>query len=584
MAHISRIRERFHQYLDNYRVRISRAEALPQLALLGVISGIMAGLVIIAFRLLIEETQAAFLPGGDCENYEGLDPYVRIYLAVGGGLLVGLILTFIPKALRRVGVVHVMERLSYHQGRLPLANGLVQFFGGALCLIAGHSVGREGPSVHLGATSGSLTGQVLNLPHNSLRILTGCGVAAAIAASFNTPMAGVIFAMEVVMMEYSVIGFAPVILAAVCATAMTRFVFGADPAFSVPPVNLASMIELPYVVVMGLVLGALSALFIWLLQFFIRKTEHITLWVRTTAAGMIVGLCALISPEIMSIGYDTVNTTLLGELGFLTMFAIVVFKLFATTAGLGLGLPGGLIGPTLIIGAAAGGVLGVVGQMLAPADAPSSIGFYALIGMGGMMSGVLQAPLAALMAMLELTGNPNIIMPGMLCVITALITARWMFRQKSVFLELLHAGGMDYRNDPISQSLRSVGVAGAMDRSVIIMPRYMHSDQIQHELEDNPRWILIRDESSPIALMPAVDLLRAVKEQPDTDEFDLMALPADRMQVASIPLQATLQEALDKMDQAGAESLCIRRPSAPGVIKTYGVLTRQDIERNYRFR
>ncbi len=431
---------------ETFRVRIAHAEALAQLSVLGVLCGIAAGVVILALRFVIEYAQGLLLPGGRPENYEGLPAAWRFLLPVAGGLLIGGLLRSLPEAARTVGVVHVMERLAYHQGRLPISNAIVQFLGAALSIVSGQSVGREGPAVHLGAASGSLLGQWLALPHNGLRVLAGCGTAAAIAAMFNTPLAGVIFAMEVVMMEYTLVGFAPVILAAATATALSWLVYGDHPAFAVPPLTLGSLLELPFVLGMGVVLGALAAVFIRLLRLFATLGTRLPVVARTTLAGFTVGLCALAVPAVMGIGYDTVNAALLGELGAATLISIAGFKLLATSAGIGLGLPAGLIGPSLVLGATAGGALGLLGQWLVPIET-SSAGFYALLGMGAMMAGTLHAPLAALTAMLELTGNLNIVSPGMVAVIAAVITCRQLFHEPSVFVMLMRQRGLDYRHD-----------------------------------------------------------------------------------------------------------------------------------------
>ena len=265
-----------------------------------------------------------------------------------------------------------------------------------------------------------------------------CGVAAAIAASFNTPLAGVIFAMEVVVTEYSVAGFAPVILSAVSATALTRGFYGADTAFQVPDLALRSLWELPYIVLVGAAIGVLASAFSASLAFFAARAARLPVWLGASLGGLAVGACALLAPEVMGIGYDTVNATLLGSLALGTLAAVAALKLVATTAGVGLGLPGGLIGPLLVIGAAAGGALGMVGASVVPQYA-STTGFYALMGMGAMMAGALHAPLAALAAMLELTGNPNIIWPGMLAAITAFGVSRQVFRRRPIFEELRHA-------------------------------------------------------------------------------------------------------------------------------------------------
>jgi len=576
------LRARLGRILDDQRLRVSRAEALPQLAVLGIACGILAALVMIAFRMIIELAQAALLPPGGPENYEALPPEVRLLLPIAGALAIAAMFQPLPELVRHVGVVHVMERLAYHQGRLPLRNAVMQFIGAAVAIVSGMSVGREGPAIHLGAASASVAGQRLALPNNSLRVLVGCGVAAAIAASFNTPLAGVAFAMEVVLMEYTVVGFAPVILAAVSATAVTHIAYGDAPAFAVPPLTLGSLWELPYVLGMGLAIGGLAAAFIALVGATARRTAAWPFWTRALLAGALTGVCALPAPQIMGIGYDTVGSALLGNVPVTVLLAIVAFKLLATGTTIGLGIPGGLIGPVIVIGATAGGALGVLGQWLAPVDV-SSQGFYALIGLGAMMAGTLHAPLAALTAMLELTGNPHIIWPGMLAAIAAYGVSRVAFGQQPVFVTLMRARGLDYRSDPIVQSLRRVGVGAAMDLSVAGLPRNARRAEIDAALARSPSWVLVLGTHGPEALLPAMDLARQTMEHPDADEFDLLEAPAGRLQVAPIPLQATLQEALDAMDATGAEALYVARPPTSGAADTYGIVTRADIDRNYRY-
>ncbi|WP_373054690.1 chloride channel protein [Thioalkalivibrio sp.] len=441
--------------------------------------------------------------------------------------------------------------------------------------------GREGPSIHLGAASGSQVGQWLGLPNNSIRTLVACGTAAAIAASFNTPIAGVVFAMEVVMMEYTIAGFTPVILAAVSGAVVTRMVFGAATAFNVPPLDMHSLWDLPWLALMGVMLGALAALFIRLLRASSGVLSGRPLWVRTTLAGAVTGLLALALPEIMGVGYDTVNGVLLGQVGLVLLLAIAAFKLLATVLGLGLGLPGGLIGPTLVIGAAFGGALGVVGGMLDP-ELASSPGFYAMVGMAGMMSATLQAPLAALMALLELTANPNIILPGMLVVVIANLVAREVFRQDSVYLMLMRAHGLDYRNDPVAQSLRRLGVAAVMDRGFIECPQLLERAAAVQLIARNPRWLLVRGEDDSLTLLPAADLARVLNESNEAI-YDLLEIPARRRDLAPIHLQATLQEALETLESTNTEVLYVQRTSGPPNQRICGVLLREAVEENYRF-
>jgi H+/Cl- antiporter ClcA len=582
-----RLIDRLRGRIDDQRVYLSRPEALLPMAGLGVLTGLAAGLVIVAFRLAIEVPQAAVLPGGDPENYEGLPPLLRLLLPVGGGLLIGLMFLTLARRETTVGVVHVMERLAYFQGQMTWRGLLLQFAGATMAIVSGNSVGREGPSVHLGAATGSLLGGHLALPNNSIRTLVGCGTAAAIAASFNTPLAGVIFALEVVMMEYSLLSFTPVILAAVSATAVSILFFGSDPAFVVPPLELGSLMELPLVLVLGIVCGGAAAAFIHLVRLIATRTGSVPFWIRAPVAGLVTGLCALAIPQVMGIGYDTVNASLIGDLTLGTLAGIALFKLIATAGAIGLGLPGGLIGPTLVIGACLGGATALIAGQWLPELSPHP-GLYALLGMGAMMAGTLQAPLAALMAIFELTANPGIILPGMLAVVTAALACSEGFRGQSVFLMLLQARGLDYRNDPITQALRRAGVASVMDRSFVQVPARLSSQEARRALADNPRWLLIPREELPAMLMPSIDLARhletrktATEEAEGEEPIDLLDIPADRCEAAAVHLRATLQEAMQELVRNQVDALYVERLTAPGIRRIYGILTREGIEHTY---
>jgi H+/Cl- antiporter ClcA len=502
--------------------------------------------------------------------------------AVAGGLLIGLLFGMTREESHSVGVLHIMERLAHHQGRLSWRNAVVQFVGGAITMIAGHSVGREGPSAHLGAASSNLPAQALHLPNNSLRVLAACGAAAGIAASFNTPLAGAAFAMEVLLMEYTVAGFLPVILATVSATVLARAVFGSDLAYNVPSLSLGALSELPYILVCGVLIGLLAAGFNALFQWVSVHGQKLPVWVRPMLAGLLIGVCGALVPEVMGIGDDTVDRILRGEPAFMLLLIILVVKIIATTGGIGLGLPGGIIGPTLFIGAAAGGLLCAVGAMLGITDV-SSFGLYAMIGMGAMMAGTLQAPLAGLIAILELTGEPNLIFPGMLAVVAATITSGHIGRYESVFQGLLRARGLDYRNDPMAQSLRSIGVASVMNRRVAVLPRQVTSAEADDALAGQPLWILVRGTEQADVLLAAVDLVRVRKDDPDEETYDLIDVPGERLQTMPIDMGATLQEAQEKMQKSGAEALYVISQTVPGIPRVLGVLTPEDIENRYHY-
>ncbi len=517
-------------------------------------------------------------------------PYIwRFLLPLLGGLLIGLVFHWLSKEDSGVGIVHVAERLAYHQGRLPLRNALLQIFGATVSLISGQSVGREGPSIHLGAASASLLGQWARLPNNSIRILVGCGAAAAIAASFNTPLAGVIFAMEVILMEYTIASFTPIILSAVSATLLTRFFYGDSPAFNVSVTTMQSAWELPYILIMGLVIGAIAASFIHLVGKLSLSFGRRSVLQRMVIAGAIMGLLSVVAPQIMSIGYDTVNSAILGTIGISLLLLIIAAKLLASATAIGLGVPGGFIGPTMVIGAAAGGLIGAIGQTLFP-EIVSNSGFYVMLGMAAMMAATLQAPLSALTAMVELTANPQIILPGMLAVIASGLTSRELFGQSSLVLTLLQTRGLDYRNNPVAQSLRRIGVTSVMDRNFAQSNLALsHADAVEL-LKKNPRWIVINEKSSSEQktsttqlMLSAADLARHTKQSSD-DTIHLLEIPAKRLQWASIGPQSTLQEALETLNNTQADILAVirKRPFASDQI--YGVLSRDTIDANYHLK
>ena len=552
---------------------------MPQLVILAIATGLFTGLVILLFRVAIDYTLNMFL--GDNEAFELLGYAERLALPIAGALFIGLALNWTTPSEQRVGVVHVMERLGRHQGYLPIRNALVQFFGGIVALISGQSGGREGPAIHLGAASASFLGQAFELPNNSMRTLVACGTAAAIASSFNTPVAGVIFAMEVVMMEYAIGSFIPIIVAAVTSTFLTHYFLGNEAAFTVAPIEIRSLSEIPFIMLAGVVIGCLATAFITLIQQFAKLSEW-PFWARALLAGAITGIAAITTPEVMGIGYDTVNAAMLGELTIGTLIGVVVLKSLSNAAAVGLGLPVGLIGPTLLIGACVGGVLGILGNQLQP-DASASVAFYVMLGMSAMMAAVLQAPLAALMAVLELTMNPNVILPAMLIIVVATLVTGEVFKRKSVFLTMLTTLGLQYPPNPLTLHLQRAGVAAIMSRNVERLSFVVKRRLAESALADNPRWIVVETTPGDLRCVLNAADLRVFLDGEGVDEANihLLRMPGMRKDVASIDARATVEEAQQMLNSESVEALCVRRMNAPMTEAILGVITQDDID-NYR--
>ena len=410
-------------------------EKLLRLTLLGAATGVVSAGAVLAFRWLIEHSQVLFLPGGIVGNYEALAPWAVVALPVGGGLVLGLVFERLRPDLRDVGIVHVLVQLRLGaRPVLPPGNGIVQFFAGTFAIACGHSVDREGPGVHLGAVAGNLVGS--RADDLDRVTLTACGAAAAIAAAFNTPLAGVVFVIEVLRLRYQIERFIAVITASVVGAVISRLYYGEAPAFAVHRLAQGALPELFLLGLLGLFTGLLAVGFVVLTEGTARFTRAWRPTLAFTLAGALTGLIGLAYPQILGVGYDTLDRILDNSLGGAVLIGLMLGKLVATAVSVGLRVPGGLIGPSLVIGGAAGGLMGVLVPRWAD-FATGSESFYAVIGMVSMMGAVLQAPLAALFALLELTADPDIILPGMTAVVCANVIARQVLRKESVFEHLL---------------------------------------------------------------------------------------------------------------------------------------------------
>jgi len=571
-----------HRLMESFRQRLAYTEALPQLAILGLLSGVATGAVAVLFRLAIELPLTLVLPGHDSENFEALPDDIRFMLPIIGVLFIGLLLQLTGSRALGTGVSHVIERLHRNQAQLPAKNALMQFIGGVLALLAGLPGGREGAAVHIGATCSSLLGQKLDLPNNSVRILVGCGVAAAIAASFNTPIAGVIFAMEVVMMEYTITGFLPVIVAAIAGAIIAHLCFGNAPAFAIPELQAADLWEFPWLLASGIFFGLVATALLRLhaATYRLRQTPF---WVRYPVAGLLCGLAAWAVPEVMGISYDTLEAAMVGEATLRVMILVVLGKLLVSTVIAALGLPSGSIGPLLVLGGCLGGCLGFVGNYLVPGIASSS-GLYATIGMGAMMAAVLNAPLAALIAMLELTSRTNLLLPSMLMIVTATITTRMVSGLPGLFL--IGHNPSRYAS-PVFQMLNRAGVTSLMSRNLATHSRYLPWHRARTILEQRPDWILIADVGEPRYILRPADLAHYL-EAADTalwdqnHKIDLREIPGQRWRLYPIHPRATLQEALVLMQDEHANAIYVTRPATPLTSDVAGVITRSDLDNYYQ--
>lgn len=567
-------RASLHKKLSLHRARIHLAhtEALVPLTLLGLLTGLLAGGLLIGFRELVILINDLLVPVGE-EHFERLTPELRVLLPLTGAcLLIGLI-KLSPENRRQYGIAHVIERLTFNHGRLPATNVAGQFLGALIALTSGFSVGREGPAVHMGAGAGSILGQQLKLPDNTLTSLAGCGTAAAISASFNTPLAGVIFAMEVVIKEYTLGSFIPVMAASVSAAFLSQMMYGPEPAFLIPLIPMPSMEELIVSALAAFFIGALAAAFIRI-NLLASKLRGSRITLPLLVAGMLMGLTGFLLPEVMGIGYDTISLLLTGTEQSLSFILILLFaKLALTAIVIGLGVPGGVIGPSLMMGAMAGTALGIIGDNLLGLSIVD-ISFHALVGMVAMMAAVLQAPLAALVTVLEMTRNPNIIMPAMFAIVIACLTSSQLFRQRGLFDMQFKARGVHPELPLMTQQLNKTGVASLMETQFDTSTRFIALQQAKSFTKD---WVLIADNHHATHAVPSSAIHTNFTAR---DTFDLLSIPSCRA-VQSIHMQATLDDALSVMNQHSVDALSVLTIQKKGRKKNRvlcGIISREDIE------
>jgi H+/Cl- antiporter ClcA len=473
--------------LQALRQELAHPRTSVQLCLLGIAAGISSAALIILFRLCIDwlQTLSIWLMG----ELGVPDTLTWVVLPLGAVILILAIALTTGFKHYRLGIPFVIHRVKQHYGQIPFRTTINQFFGGMFALAGGFVVGREGPSVHLGAAGSSFIGQGLKLPYNSIRILAGCGIAAGISASFNTPFAAVIFVMEVVLREYRIHIFVPVMLAAACGSVLTRIVFGEANELDVFVFSSFSQWLYLYLIVLGVALGGLATLFNHSLIRVMQLFHSVNMILRLILAALITATVGAFWPEALGANFDHVQVLFDNDSGPSFLLIVLLFKFLLAICAIGLGIPGGIIGPVMVIGMLAGAVLMLPIQgWLAADDYTAS---FALLGLAGMLTAVLHAPLAALSAVMELSYSPQIILPAILVIVPAYVTATQFLGNRSIFIRQLDYQNLPYKITAIRESLEKTGVLAAMDSDFKLFYDAPEAALIRH-LESAPTQLVVQ--------------------------------------------------------------------------------------------
>jgi chloride channel protein, CIC family len=409
--------------INKYASRLSNWRSNESLVLstAAVLVGISSGVGIWVFKQLID----LFHTLSFTNLYGLLSPLGRWPIAlipIIGGLVVGLIVHFAVGVERHHGVAGIMEAVALAGGRLRYKRIPAKALVSAISIGTGASVGPEDPSVQIGANLGSFLGQSLRMSDERVRALVAAGAAAGIAAAFNAPIAGVFFALEIILGEIAGSAFWVVVVASVSSAVVTQALSGAQPAFRVPAYAFKTALELPFYLVLGLLAGPVAAVYIRLLYRAQDILHHWSLprWIKPAVAGIAVGVTGIFLPQLFGVGYETIETILAGgKMAIWLLLLLLVGKILLTPLSIAGGFMGGVFAPALFLGATLGAAYGYLAEMLFP-NLPLNPAAFAMVGMAAVLAGAVHSPLTAIILLFEMTNDYRIILPLMFAVAISL--------------------------------------------------------------------------------------------------------------------------------------------------------------------
>lgn len=431
------------------------------LFVLALIVGVVGGLAAYLLETAVKTSEKFFLESGQDFLNEEIGWYFLLPLIPAtGGLLLAILRRTFPDT-KGHGVPEVMESIALKNGFIRLRVFLLKIVAPAISIGSGGSVGVEGPIAATGSAGGSAVGQFFGVKKDKMRILVGCGAAAGISAIFHAPIAGVMFALEVILGDFAVSTFSPVIIASVIGTITSESLLGKGYIFTVPSYEIDSAFELANYLVLGVITGAVAAAFVKILL----KTEDlwekipINPFFKPVLGGFVVGVIGLFLPQLMGGGYTTIGHILSNDLGPVLLGFLFIFKYVATTTTLSSGGSGGIMAPSLFLGAVVGGLFGQFLHFLIPSINPTG---YALVGMGAVLGGTTHASLSAILIIFEMTGDYKIILPLMFTVIVATLVSKAL-AGNSVYTGILERKGVKIQRGKDISVLENLGVTSIIN-------------------------------------------------------------------------------------------------------------------------
>lgn len=547
------------------------------MAILAVIVGLTGGLGAVGFRYLILLFQTASYgsDGNLLQLAQSTPRYLRIWIPAAGGLIVGPLVYFFAREAKGHGVPEVMESVALRSGIIRKRIVLIKSLASAVCIGTGGSVGREGPIVQIGSAIGSSIGQILKISADRIRTLVGCGAAAGIAATFNAPIAGSMFALEVVLGDFGLATFSPIVISSVVATAISRHFLGDAPAFVVPAYELISAWEFPLYVILGLLCALVAVSF----TSFLYRMEDLfdglkfPDYLKATLGGFLLGGMGLVFPHILGVGYGTIDLALIGNLSWWFLFLLTGFKILATCITIGSGGSGGIFAPSLFMGAMAGGFFGTLVHAVFPAATASS-GAYSIVGMGAVVSGTTHGPMSAILILFEMTGDYKIILPLMIACIISYLASSQLFPE-SIYTLKLARRGINIRGGKEVNVLKSMPVRDVMNPKPETIPESLSLRQFSQIISKSKHnsFPVVNKDGNLTGILSYLDYRDAVFDENLQDL--IVAKDLATLNVVTVPIDDNLYSALEKITSKDFSIMPVVDKDNPSLL--LGVLTRRDI-------
>jgi len=547
------------------------------MAVFAVIVGLAAGFGAVGFRYLINFFQTLAYGGENdlLELVANLSWYHRVAVPAIGGLIVGPLVYFFAREAKGHGVPEVMESVALKGGVIRKRVVVVKSLASAISISTGGSVGREGPIVQIGSAIGSVLGQLMKVSADRMRTLVGCGAAAGIAATFNAPIAGSMFALEVILGDFGLATFSPIVISSVVATAVSRAFLGDTPAFIVPVYELVSAWELPMYLVLGLFCAVVGITFTKTLYRIEDLFDQIKFpeYLKGIIGGLILGVASLVFPQILGVGYGAIDMALMQKMAWWLLLVLVAVKILATSVTIGSGGSGGIFAPSLFLGAMAGGFFGFVAHLLFPAITASP-GAYSIVGMGAVVSATTHGPLAAILILFEMTGSYKIILPLMLSCIVATIASGQLLRD-SIYTLKLARRGVDIKEGKEVNVLRSMFVKDVMSTNVETMPQALPLGKMAEKISKSKfnSFPVLDDQNQLIGILSFKDYSKAIFDEHLKDL--VVAKDLASTDLVTVSMDDNLWTALEKISSKDYAVLPVVSAQQPNNLE--GVVSRRDI-------